>query len=232
MKDSKKKGKNEQKEETGIESVFVYICFGFFLALNYLLELRTFLWLAMILSAALVIIKVFICFSDEKEKYNKISLTLSGSWIMLFLVVAFPAFSHYTYTSGAFMPFLGISLVIGIIVGIVYGFFHRDRINSTHWIFMFLVSLIVFFVVNIYISHFNYILDTNEPERCIAVIEDKEHRRNRKSADSYEFQLTVDGETFDLDVPFSEYDKYEIGDTYVFTKYQGAFNEPFFIAED
>ena len=225
MKDSKKK-------ESKVSSLLAGIWFAVLLALNYLLELRTFLWLAMILSAALVIIKVFICFSDEKEKYDKISHTLFLGWVLLFLVIAFPAFSHYTYTSGAFMPFWRISLVIGIITGILYGISHRDRVNSTHWIFMFLVSLIVFFVVNIYTSHLNYILDTNEPERRIAVIEDKEHNRHRKSADSYEFQLTLDGETFDLDVPFSEYNKYEVGDTYVFTEYQGAFNEPFFIAED
>ncbi len=232
MKNNKKKEQNSKKEESKVSSLLVGIWFAVLLALEYLLELRTFLWLAMILSAVIVIIKVFICFSDEKEKYDKVSYTLFGTWSMLFLVIAFPAFSHYSYSSGAFMPFWGISLAIGIIAGIIYGFLHRDRINSTHWLFMFLVALIVFLVVNIYTSHLNYILDTNEPERRIAVIEDKEHRRHRKSADSYEFQVTVDGETFDLDVPRSEYYEYEIGDTYVFTEYQGAFNEPFFIAED
>ncbi len=224
--------KNSKKKESKVSSLFVGIWFAVLLALDYLLELRIFLWLAILLSAVLVIIKAFIFFSNEKDKYDKASQTVSVGLCLTCLVLVFPAYSHYSYSSGAFMPFWEISLVIGIIVGIVYWFYHKAKNNSNHWIFVFTWVLMTFIIANFYASHLNYILDTNEPRQCIAVIEDKEQIHHRKSADSYEFQLTVDGETFDLDVPRTEYHEYEIGDTYVFTRYQGAFNEPFFIAED
>ena len=52
--------------------------------------------------------------------------------------------------------------------------------------------------------------------------------RHRKSPDSYEFEMTVDGKTFDLEVGRREYKKYEVGDTYTFKEYKGAFGKPFY----
>ena len=77
----------------------------------------------------------------------------------------------------------------------------------------------------------NYVLDTKGPQQYTAVIEDKDYTHYRKGPDSYEFRVTVDGETFDLNVSVLEYDRYEIGDTYTFYCYEGAFGKPFYLAE-
>ena len=61
-----------------------------------------------------------------------------------------------------------------------------------------------------------------------AVIEDKHVHRNAKSTDTYEFEMTVDGESFDLNVGEREYKRYEVGDTYTFKEYKGAFGKPFY----
>jgi hypothetical protein len=65
-----------------------------------------------------------------------------------------------------------------------------------------------------------------------AVIEEKNVVRHRKSPDSYEFELTEDGESFVLKVDREEYQRYEVGDTYTFKAYKGAFGKPFCVAGD
>jgi hypothetical protein len=88
----------------------------------------------------------------------------------------------------------------------------------------------VFLFCWIPLCHLNYLLDP-QPTEIHAVIEEKEKVRHRKSPDSYEFEMTVDGETFDLEVGRREYNRYEVGDTYTFYEYKGAFGKPFYIAE-
>jgi hypothetical protein len=95
-----------------------------------------------------------------------------------------------------------------------------------------LVTLISALFIMITVCHLNYLLDLQPPTEIHAVIEDKEITHHRKSPDSYEFELTVDGESFDLEVGKREYKRYEVGDTYTFKEYKGAFGKPFYVAEE
>ena len=50
----------------------------------------------------------------------------------------------------------------------------------------------------------------------------------KKHGNEPEFVQTVDGESFDLEVGKREYKRYEVGDTYTFKEYTGAFGKPFY----
>ena len=142
--------------------------------------------------------------------------------------------SAYSFYKEPFIPFWEISLAIGLAVSIFVtvkwvwkGAGWGGRIGSIA-----LGTVLVFFLCWISLCHLNYLLDFQPPAQKQAVIEEKDIIRHRKSPDSYEFQMTLDGETFDLEVGGREYNRYEVGDTYTFKEYGGAFGKPFYMAED
>ena len=63
----------------------------------------------------------------------------------------------------------------------------------------------------------------------MVVIEDKESHHSKHSR-SYEFTVTAQGDTFDIDVPRSHYYTFDEGDLYVIEYREGAFGEPYYIA--
>ncbi len=52
----------------------------------------------------------------------------------------------------------------------------------------------------------------------------------RKNPTTYQFSVTVEGKTFEIDVPRSHYDYYEVGDTYYIYRYDGALGQPFYLS--
>ena len=142
--------------------------------------------------------------------------------------------SAYSFYKEPFLPFRKPSLILGLAVGIFVtvkwvwkGTGWGGRIGS-----MVVCAAIVFLVSCIPLCHLNYLLDFEPPAERQAVIEEKQVHRNAKSPDSYEFELTVDGESFDLKVGKREYKRYEVGDTYTFKEYKGAFGKPFYLAKE
>ena len=140
----------------------------------------------------------------------------------------------YSFYKESFFPFWEISLALGLAVGIFVmvkwvwkGTNWGGRIGS-----VVICTALVFLLCCMSFCHLNYLLDFQPPVEKQAVIEEKQVHRNAKSSDSYEFEMTVDGETVELKVDWLEYEKYEAGDIYTFYEYKGAFGEPFYIAED
>ena len=142
--------------------------------------------------------------------------------------------SAYTYFREPFYPFWKLSLILGLVIGVLV---------TVKWVWkhvgfwlkigsILVTSLFAFFMVLLMCCHLNLLLDLTPPAERQMVITDKEEQDNRKSADTYYFEFTEDGETFELEVGFFEYLQYEVGDTYTFKEYQGAFGEPFYVAED
>ena len=165
-----------------------------------------------------------------------------ASWGLSFgLVGGLVSFMGFTFTVSAysfykepFTPFWEICLALGLAVGVFVtvkwvwkGTGWGGRIGS-----MVLCTVLVFFLCCVSLCHLNYLLDFEPPAEKQAVIEEKQVRRHSKSPDSYEFELTVDGESFDLEVDWAEYQRYEAGDIYTFQAYKGAFGKPFYMAED
>jgi hypothetical protein len=151
--------------------------------------------------------------------------------IASFLGTLYEAFS-YSFPDHEFLPFWYISLPVGIVIAIF--FLRWIWGNSKVWTSLLsfvIIAALAFFVIEAYLCHFNYILDTHEPTEVQAIIEEKDHDRNRKGPDDYSFKLTLDGESFWLDVSVMEYEDYEIGDVYQFRQHSGAFGVRFYVSE-
>ena len=140
----------------------------------------------------------------------------------------------YTYCGEPFHPFWEVSLAVGLVAGVtvtVIWLWKRGGIGTRIAGFL-AVSLVTALLMMFFMPHANYLLDLHPPVEKQAVIEEKKITRRGKPYDDYGFQLTVDGETFCLDVDRADYQSYEAGDTYCFKAYKGAFGKPFYIAED
>ena len=165
-----------------------------------------------------------------------------ASWGLSFgLVGGLVSFMGFTFTVSAysfykepFTPFWEICLALGLAVGVFVtvkwvwkGTGWGGRLGS-----LVLCTVLVFFLCCVSLCHLNYLLDFEPPAERQAVVVEKQVHRNAKSLDSYEFELTVDGESFDLEVRKREYKRYEVGDTYTFKEYKGAFGKPFYLAKE
>lgn len=128
--------------------------------------------------------------------------------------------------------FLLPAIVLGIVIGAVNTAFQWKERKVWESILQFiLVGVLSAAVLFGVLSHANYTFDLNEPEEYIVVIEDTDRNTSRKRRNSYEFIVTVEGQTYDVKVPRDDYYAYEIGDTYRVYRYTGAFGKPFYIAE-
>ena len=230
MKTKRSKGRKTEPAVWGITAaVMAVVCLaGFFLSHRAIV----------LLSGALCALSVGAIIVAVKGKENPriaswgLSFGLGGG------LVSFMGFvytvSAYSFYEEPFVPFWEICLSLGLLVGVFVtvkwvwkGTGWGGRIGS-----MVLCTVLVFFLSCMTLCHLNYLLDFEPPAERQAVIEDKHVHRNAKSTDTYEFEMTVDGESFDLNVGEREYKRYEVGDTYTFKEYKGAFGKPFYLAEE
>ena len=139
--------------------------------------------------------------------------------------------TFYTFISAPFLAFWPISVTLGVIATAFFVFFCRRALKELKWAWGFVLGLFICFSLTIffdmYMQHFNYLLDTSEPQACVSVIKDKDMELRRKSPDSYQFLVTVEGKELWMEVPRRDYRVCEVGDTYTFTYYIGAFGKPF-----
>ena len=140
----------------------------------------------------------------------------------------------YTFHDEPFLPFWRISLILGVVMSV----FSTAKLawKNQKWGIRLLSFVVFAFIsagaVEITAMNLNYLLDTRPPTEIQTVIKDKHQHNYTKSPDSYHFEVTVNGEFVELDVPWAEYRKYEEGDVYTFYEYKGALGKPFYIAED
>ena len=185
---------------------------------------------------ALSVCAVVVAFKG-KEKENSRLVSWGVSFAVIGGLVSFMGLGFtvraYSFYKEPFIPFWEICLALGLAVGV---FVTKWVWKETGWggrIGSMLVGMALAFILCwIPLCHLNYLLDFEPPVERQAVIEEKDVVRHRKSPDSYEFELTVDGESFDLKVDREEYQRYEVGDTYTFKAYKGAFGKPFCVAGD
>ena len=177
------------------------------------------------------------------------------SWITpLLIAVVLPASmlfyraEDYTFVSGG-LPFWAVSAVMTIGIAVIaavllYPVFKthseesdeiEDRKKSAAFgvaITVLVIAFLSFFLIESGIKHLNYLMDSEVPESITTKIVDKDYINRSKGKDTYQFSLDVDGERVKLEVPQSVYDDYKIGDPYTFSYYEGAFGEPFYMADE
>ena len=154
-------------------------------------------------------------------------MAVSIAALMNLLVTA-----NYTFADDE-SPILIVCAVLGVIGGAIFTFWYfRHKYKILPMIGLSLCFAVFFWGVFMFSAfHLNYLFDTNPPTECEAIIEDKEIDRNHKGPDDYELIVTIDGKRVTMDVSSEEYRRYDIGDTYTFYRYQGAFNIPFYFEE-
>ena len=192
--------------------------------------------MTVLLSGALLlpsIIAIVVAFKWRETRIAAWGVAFGFVGILLsFMGLGFTVSAYFFYEE-SFVPFWEICLAVGLLVSVFVTV--KWVWKGTGWVgrigSLALCTCMVFLFCWIPLCHLNYLLDP-QPTEIHAVIEEKEKVRHRKSPDSYEFEMTVDGETFDLEVGRREYDRYEVGDTYTFKEYKGAFGKPFYIAEE
>ena len=133
------------------------------------------------------------------------------------------------------VPFLWYTIAFGCIFAVVLFMpIWRKKKNTQPLgtkVGVFLICFAMFAVLSWgTIANLNYVLDASAPKECYAEIQDK-RVINGYRGDDYEFTVVIEGKAFKREVTSSEYDSYEIGDTYMVNRYNGAFGEPFFMAD-
>ena len=138
---------------------------------------------------------------------------------------------RYAFAEIDLFPLWYVALAPGLLCGWLFvaklmekGHSAGKRIGT-----FFLFSVLFFFAAGATLAHLNHWLDSSQPKQFVVVIEDKESHSSRYSL-SYEFTVTAQGDTFDIDVPRSHYYTFDEGDLYVIEYREGAFGEPYYIA--
>lgn len=174
--------------------------------------------------------------NKAKKRSQKTAATVPG-YVGLILVlcavsvVSVATFDRYEFTEIDLFPLWYVALGVGILGGALFALkvvapehSKGKRIGA-----FILISLLAFFAAGTMLAHANHLFDNSQPVRYTVVIEDTESR-HRKHSSHYEFTVTVQGDTFDLEVPRRHYRAFEEGDLYVIEYREGALGEPYYIA--
>ena len=142
---------------------------------------------------------------------------------------------RYEFVRDGF-PFWQISLALTFVAVVALGVSKfakkllRDRGKGTVIGLAFIVAFFAFFTTMVLVSHLNHIFDFSEPERYTVAIENEDYDIGYgKAPGHYKFIVTIDGDTFDIEVPVTHYYRFREGDLYVVEYHKGAFNEPYYI---
>ena len=160
--------------------------------------------------------------------------------IILCIIFAIPVVflaDRYTFVNSE-LPFWEVSLAIGLIVSIVVNILYDKRKRWKSKTERIVLRIMVFFLTAFYAFalplfgfwHLNHSLDSGEAIRYYVEIEDKNYHYKHRGLDTHKFTFTVNGDTFDIDVPLSDYNSHDVGDSYVIEYHEGALGEPYYIA--
>lgn len=204
-----------------------------FLLFTFILPHRAVVITCLFLSLATTVVGIVLSFGNKKTFYYAFGFILLAFLIPVILL-GFQV--QYTFVNGMPTSLLIIPAIAGLAVSILFTFAFRVHNEKLRPIGTFIGMILIFaflfaFGFCMIGTHLNYVLDTTPPVPCEAVIEDKEIEHHRKSPDTYEFIVNIDEKRITLDVSSDEYDRYDIGDTYTFYRYQGAFDIPFYFEE-
>ena len=154
-------------------------------------------------------------------------------FLLILVVGAFSVatWERYAFAEIALFPLWYVALPLGLLCGWLFVAKLMEKGHSAgKQIGAFLISsALCFFAAGATLAHLNHWFDSSQPKQFVVVIEDKEYR-HRKHSSHHEFTVTAQGDTFDIEVPRSHYDYYEVGDSYVIEYREGAFGEPYYVA--
>lgn len=149
------------------------------------------------------------------------------------LIIVFGKQFLYHYPGGPFYVFIAVDLIVGLIVAgfaaVKFGLM-EDKKKETVIVIFFVALLFASLLTDAYAKHFNYLFDSNEPVEYTTDIikkrkEETYHRGKNRTI--YHLDFRVKGKKYSVQVNKSEYEKYEIGDSYTIELRESAFKKPF-----
>ena len=159
-------------------------------------------------------------------------VTVTVTLLILAVGVASVAtWDRYAFAEIDFFPLWYVALALGLLCGWLFVAKLMEKglsIGKQIGAFL-IISALCFFAAGATLAHLNHWFDRSQPKQFVVVIEDKEYR-HRKNSSHHKFTVTAQGDTFDIEVPRSHYDYYEVGDSYVIEYREGALGEPYYMA--
>ena len=180
----------------------------------------------------------------QRKKTNGIFPFPSMLLLMLLLSLGLRASYYNRVASGVSTRLFVIPLILGIAAGIFLSIkllWHvsvfKSETKNQRIVLLFISIFLCSYALSTLASSINYAFDKAEPQRIVAVIEEKQtHRTNNSRRHhrtyTYNFSVRANGDTFRIDVPATEYNSYDVGDTYIIYQYGGALGEPYYVPEN
>ena len=170
----------------------------------------------------------------KRRETKKLNWLLAVIMVPIFIfIISIRYVYRYSFVNVFLFPLWYVALALGIVAGLLFsikfvgkehGFWKRLGAFA-------IITGITWLGSGSVIAHLNHWFDTSEPIRYEVVIEDRDFdTRNRYSRTKYEFDFILNGETYDVNVPRSDYKNYREGDTYVVEYHEGAFGVPYFMS--
>ena len=161
----------------------------------------------------------------------------SALTVMVFLLIlavgvgSVATWERYAFAEIDLFPLWYVALAPGLLCGwlVVAKLMEKGHSAGKRIGTFFLFSVLFFFAAGATLAHLNHWFDSSQPKQFVVVIEDKESHFSMYSR-SYEFTVTAQGDTFDIEVPEKHYFTFDEGDLYVIEYREGAFGEPYYMA--
>ncbi len=222
----------EMEIRTVLFGIIPLLAFAF---LPVLLSPRLFLLVWLLLFLILVVCTFLpLVRCSKKKKKDVFTRSLPLMTVDLLMIFYCLRTNHGSYPGDGGLKLFLISLIVGMLLSAFICLkWSWKNLKRGMRIISFLSFSLGFASIFFFLSMTaNYAFDFNDPVSYTAVIEQKRYDGGGRRNGHYEFQVTVDGKDFDLEVPYHLYNAYEEGDEYTFQYYKGAFGVPFYISED
>ena len=168
---------------------------------------------------------------NQKKRRERLFKLLKLLIYILFSIVICSSLKYH-FVDGFKSPVWYVALVLGVTGGVLFSikFVSKDaRVGEKIMLYIIIVFLAICLIGSIF-AHINHFFDNGEVERYVVEIEDKHSTTSRKNPDTYEFEVTLNGETFDIHVTRSDYRALDVGDSYIIEYHEGALGVPYYIA--
>lgn len=215
-----------KKSKSKFTSLIPIIIIGAFIViLAILLPLQTLciLFLSMIVVGTVI----FSILIKLEFKASRIVLDL----ILELFIVLFIISRNFNYVNGGVFFYIaaGIISAIFIAMNMIFDFNKNPKIG-TRLILSLILAFFVFMGTLGILRTVNYAFDFEEPQHIEVTVIDKKYIRYRKAPDQCKLKIKIDGNEYWIQVFDNTYESYDKGDKLIIEKYDGLFNEEFFIA--
>lgn len=154
--------------------------------------------------------------------------------VLAYLITVFA--SRVTMVNGDMNPTFLICSIVGAVIALIPCLFfakkdYQANKKTSGFITWFLLGILCgFFLTGTTVTSMNVYLDSSAPiyEQCVIIEKDVDSSTNSMS---YKFKVQKGEESFTIEVDRETYHDCQINDGIVIARYEGAFNQPYYVYE-